>query len=70
MDTLTDAQARDLRHQALMAAYPLGGHALAFQRPVIEALEAEGLVDITCTDMHGIRYVLTRAGVNEVRGGA
>lgn len=66
MDTLTDAQARDLRRQALIAAYPFGGHALAFQRPVIEALEAERLVKITCTDMHGIGYVLTQAGKTEV----
>lgn len=52
----------DLEKQALRAAYPFGGHALASQRPVLGSLEAKGMVEVTCTDMDGAGYVLTPTG--------
>jgi len=52
-----------LEAQAIKAAYPLGGHALAFQRPVIDALVARGLVEVNCEDADGaMGYSLTPAG--------
>jgi len=59
MKTISEA----LEAQAIKAAYPLGGHALGFQRPVIDALVERGMVEIANVDEDGgVGYNLTHAG--------
>lgn len=52
----------DLERQAILAAYPFGGHALEFQLPVLESLENKGLIEINCITIGGFGYCLTSEG--------
>ena len=55
---------QSLKSQALKAAFPFGGFALEFQKPILDELAGEGLVEITCYDTVecGYGYVLTSKG--------
>jgi len=57
------------REMAIKMAYPFGGFAPTKYKPVLNDLEAEGLVEINCycSIMEGYDYSLTNEGRKLVR---
>jgi hypothetical protein len=57
---------KELRKQAIKAAYPFGGFAMTEHKPLLDELEAEGLIEINCREDDGYGYNLTPGGKKAV----